>query len=90
MNKLKFPDVSSSCFSVNGGVEVGDSILAFMPHESATLLREKPGIETRERLDHELHKHETSDKFYKPKLDPERTEGDDYASAGSMQEGRDF
>ena len=89
-NRSFFSDAPKILFSVNGGVELGDSILGFMAVKKALDLRTKPSRESIERVKSEGSKHEGNPHFYKPKLSPEVVEGDDFASADALQEGRDF
>src|SRR3990167_3453479 len=89
-NRSFFSDVPRILFSVNGGVELGDSILGFMSVKKALDLRTKPSRESIERVKSEDKRHEGNSHFYKPKLSPERVEGDDLAPADALQEGRDF
>lgn len=77
-------------FSINGGVENGDSILGFMPVAKALYLRNKPSKDSQNRVQSEETKHESHPNFYKAKLDSEQANGDDFASADARQEGRDF
>ena len=90
VNRQNFPDAPRELFSVNGGVEVGDNILAFLPAEIAKKYREDPGIKSRERIDAELNKHRENPNYYEAKLDSEEVSGADDAPLGSIQEGRDF
>ena len=89
-NRSFFSDAPRILFSVNGGVELGDSILGFMSVKKALDLRTKPSRESIERVKSEDKRHEGNSHFYKPKLSPERVEGDDFAPADALQEGRDF
>ena len=89
-NRSFFSDAPRILFSVNGGVELGDSILGFMSVKKALDLRTKPSRESIERVKSEDKRHEGNSHFYKPKLSPEVVEGDDFAPADALQEGRDF
>ena len=90
VNRSYFNDAPKILFSVNGGVENGDSILGFMPIARALQIREKPSKDSQDRVRSEAKKHEGHPNFYKAKLDSERREGDDFAPADALQEGRDF
>ena len=90
VNRSYFPEAERILFSVNGGVENGDSILGFMTVQKAVSIREKPAKDSLNRVKSEEDKHESHPNFYKAKLDSERTEGDDFAPADARQEGRDF
>ena len=90
VNRSYFKEAPKILFSVNGGLENGDSILGFMPYEKAKAIREKPSKESLDRTRSEEAKHEGHPNFYKAKLSPEQTEGDDFAPPDAWQEGRDF
>ena len=90
VNRSFFPDAPKILFSVNGGIENGDAILGFMPVSKALLMRDKPSKDSQNRVKSEEEKHEDHPNFYKAKLDSERADGDDYAPADALQEGRDF
>lgn len=90
VNRVYFSDAPKILFSVNGGVENGDSILGFMTVSKAISMREKPSKDSLDRVRSEETKHESHPNFYKAKLSPERFEGDDFAPADAVQEGRDF
>jgi len=69
-NRLYFPDLSRSLFTAIGTIERGDSILGFMPLKQAVALRNKPGLESLERVRNlPIDKwKEGGDAYYKPKL----------------------
>ena len=90
VNRSFFKDSPKILFSINGGVENGDSILGFMPVQKALAIRNKPSQESQDRVLSEEKKHEGHPAFYKAKLDSEKTEGDDFAPSGALQEDRDF
>ena len=90
VNRTFFKEAPKILFSVNGGVELGDSILGFMPVKKALYLRTQPSKDSLDRVRSEAKKHEGHPNFYKPTLSPEITEGDDFQPAGAVQEGRDF
>ena len=50
VNKAYFPDFPRHLYSVNGGIEIGDSILSFMPFEKALKIREFPSQRSVESL----------------------------------------
>jgi hypothetical protein len=69
-NRTYFPDLSRSLFTAIGTIERGDSILGFMPLKQATKLRQRPGLESLERVRNlpiEKWK-EGGESYYKPKL----------------------
>lgn len=90
VNRLFFKDAAKLLFSINGGVENGDSILGFMPVQKALVIRNKPSEESQNRVNSEEKKHEGHPAFYKPKLSSEEEDGDDFAPSDALQEGRDF
>lgn len=85
-----FPNAPRILFSINGGVENGDSILGYMSFSKALSLRNKPSQASQDRVRSEETKHESHPNFYKAKLDSEHADGDDFAPADARQEGRDF
>ena len=90
VNRSYFSDAPKILFSVNGGIENGDSILGFMSVTKAIKIREKPSQDSLDRVHSEGSKHEGHPNFYKAKLDPETIDGDDFAPPDARQEGRDF
>lgn len=90
VNETLFPDCPRIHFSVSGGVRNGDSILGVMPVAKALAMRAKPSQSSIDRVKSESEKHENHPNFYKAKLDSERFDGDDFAPADAVQEGRDF
>lgn len=90
VNRTFFSEAPKILFSVNGGIENGDAILGFMPVSKALSLRVKPSKDSLDRVNSEENKHENHPNFYKAKLDSEGRDGDDFAPADALQEGRDF
>ena len=92
VNSNYFPEAPNLLFTVNGGVQNGDSILAFMPVKRAIQIREKPSKDSRFRINSEESKYEGHPKFYKAKLSPteEATSEETASSEDAWQEGRDF
>ena len=90
VNRTYFKDAPKILFSVNGGVENGDSILGFMPVKKALIIRTQPSKDSLDRVRSESTKHEGHPNFYKAKLSPEVVTGDDYQPVGALQEERDF
>ena len=103
-NRALFPEVPKMLFSVSGGVELGDSILACMPIAKALAIRNAPSVRSKELLRSRMT---TSRKkpnqvlmsgnpedpnTYMPDLGKEAADkGEGISSApGSMEEGRDF
>lgn len=85
VNRSYFSNAPQILFSVNGGIENGDSILGFMSIEKAMAIRNKPSKESLDHINSVSKKHEGNPNFYEAKLDPEGTGNDDYAPAGSSQ-----
>ena len=50
VNRLLFPDMPKHLFTTNGTIEIGDTILCFMPIEAAINLRLQPGRISSERV----------------------------------------
>ena len=67
LNRSHFPDLPNHLFTVNGSIERGDNILAFVTRQKAEYLRQKPGIESRQRLMATFDKHKDNPNFYTPK-----------------------
>lgn len=65
-NRTHFPELPRHLFTVNGSIERGDNILAFMPNERAKYLRSKPGDESRARIQGQLDKHKDNPNYYVP------------------------
>lgn len=89
VNRSYFNEAPRILFSVNGGVENGDSILGFMPVSKAIAMREKPSKDSQDRVRSESNRHENNPHFYKAKLDSENA-APDYAPEDALIEGRDF
>jgi len=71
VNRSLFEEAPKILFSVNGGIENGDSILGFMPFEKAQAIRNRPIQESLDRVLSEGKKHEGHPNFYKADLSPE-------------------
>ena len=50
VNQRYFPDAPGYLFSANGGVELGDELLFFLPAQQALLLRAQPGKRSNEAI----------------------------------------
>ena len=90
VNKALFPNLPKHLFTTNGGVEVGDAILAFMAKVKAEAIRRAPGEKSRGLLKSNpmvsgevepLKKGQSG--FYKPEDTGEK-------GIEGLQEGRDF
>ena len=90
VNRTLFSDAPKILFSINGAVEEGDCILAFMPAEMALEKRGLPSEKSMSKIKSEEERFKGNPNFYEAKLSPEKTLGDDYAPSDALQEGRDF
>ena len=100
VNRTYFPEAPRYLFSANGGVEVGDAILTFMPAKQAQAIRERPGKLSREKLEAQTTQVEQDyvlmtgnpkdEKVYKPDMPPESVEESETIVPGVKVEGRDF
>ena len=97
VNRRYFPEAPSHLFSANGGIELGDVILFFLPAKQALALRAAPGKRstetirsrvTRVKAGEVLMAGDPSDeRFYQPESG---TDTDTDATAPGLVEGRDF
>lgn len=90
VSRRLFGEAPKILFSINGAVEEGDNILGFMPAERALRKRNRPAEVSTSRVKSQDEKYKGNPNFYEAKLSPEKSEGDDYAPADALQEGRDF
>ena len=98
VNRVFFPEAPRYLFSANGGVEVGDAILAFMPAKKALEIREKPARLSQERLESRMTQVDENyvlmtgnpkdDKVYQPSLPSEAVEETEMTEV--KVEGKDF
>lgn len=97
VNRRLFPQVAEKAkhlFSTSGGIEKGDSILAFMNKEVAVQIRKAPGEKSSAYLKAQLAKGtqpllKGQSGFYKPE-DTSEKEDVGIEEGGGLQEGRDF
>lgn len=99
-NRSYFPDSPRYLFTANGGIEVGDTILAFMPVKQALAIREAPAKLSQERLRGQMTSvgpdtvlmsgNKQSEHIYQPELGPESVESTEEKVPGVLTEGRDF
>jgi hypothetical protein len=87
VNRVLFPKVSPLLFSISGGVEEGDLILACMSKQLAEARMKAVREKSSDLVNAQVRKHEQNPDFYKPKLTSEEEKND---QAGDLQEGRDF
>jgi len=66
VSRILFPDLPNHLYSINGGIERGDTILAFMPKEKAMEIRRKPGEISKDILDSTFTKHKGDPRYYRP------------------------
>ena len=100
VNRAYFPSAPRLLFTANGGVEVGDGILAFIPAKKALELREAPGKKSRDRIESQMTPtgpdytmmtgNPKDERVYQPDLGPEAQETSDTSVPGVLVEGRDF
>jgi len=67
VNRSYFGDLPNYLYTVNGSIERGDNILAFMPKEKAEYLRKIPGQKSREVMQATFDKHKDDPNYYVPK-----------------------
>lgn len=88
VNRTLMRDLSRRLFSINGTIERGDTILAFMPKAKAEMLRRAPGERSQAVVKNvPMRKYETDPRFYQAKLSPAQEAG---YGAEERVEGRDF
>ena len=98
VNRRYFPDAPNHLFSANGGVELGDVILFFLPTKQALIHRYAPGKRSTEILKSRMTKVGTNEVLMTGNPDDERFyepesgsgEEDEGAVVPGIQEGRDF
>ena len=100
VNRSYFPQAPRYLFTANGGIEVGDALLTFMPAKKAQAIREAPGKLSQERLKGQMTHtspdyvlmtgNQQSEHVYKPELGPEAPETSEEKVPGVLTEGRDF
>jgi len=66
VNRRHFGELPEHLFSVNGSIERGDTILAFMPVQKAEVLREEPGQQSIAAIQGLMEKHKNNPAFYAP------------------------
>ena len=98
----EFRDIPRTIFSVHGGVEIGDAVLAVMPVDRALKLRRFPGEISRERIRGQvtpskkkagkmiMSGNPDSENIYEPDTAGEESDADVAAPSHAFQEGRDF
>lgn len=100
VNRTYFPDAPRHLFTANGGIEIGDAILGFMPAAQALSLRKEPGQRSQDRVasrttqveqDYVLMTGNPKDeRVYKPDMGTEEAEEAPASVRGELVEGRDF
>lgn len=69
VNRTHFPEVAVKArhlFTINGAIERGDVILAFMPIAKAEAIRREPGQLSSNIIRSQLSKHKDDPRYYKP------------------------
>ena len=100
VNRTYFPDAPEYLFTANGGIEVGDSLLAFMPAKRALAIRSEPGRRSQAKVSSRMTQVEQDyvlmtgnpqdEKVYKPDMGQEAHEAAPASVGGELVEGRDF
>lgn len=100
VNRTYFPQAPRYLFTANGGVEIGDTLLAFIPIKKALQMREAPGKLSQERLKGQMTQtkqdyvlmtgNQRAPHVYQPELGPETSEASEEKVPGVLTEGRDF
>lgn len=92
-----FSDISKHLFSANGAIEVGDSILFFLPAKQALAIRNAPGKRSSELVNSRITRTQKGvmmtgraedARYYMPEASGSEEESED--KAPGLQEGRDF
>ena len=81
VHRAHFGDLPEHLFSVNGSIERGDTILAFMPVLKAEGLREEPGQKSIEAIKAMMGRHKDNPNYYAP---DEVKKTDELGSKGVM------
>mgnify|MGYP001593738283 CR=1 FL=1 len=99
-NRGYFPNAPRYLFSASGGIELGDTILMFMPVKQALAIREAPGKLSRERLKGQMTQtgpdtvlmsgNKQAEHIYQPELGPESAETSEEKVPGVLTADRDF
>ena len=100
VNRTYFSQAPRYLFSANGGIEVGDAVLGFMPAKKALDLRAAPAKLSQERLRGQMTQtgpdyvlmtgNKKAEHVYQPELGPESAETSEEKVPGILTEGRDF
>ena len=100
VNRTYFPDAPEYLFTANGGIEIGDALLAFMPAKRALAIRLEPGRRSQQKLASRMTKVEqdyvlmtgnpADERVYKPEMGAEEREVAPASVGGELVEGRDF
>lgn len=99
-NRIYFGQVPRYLFTANGGIEIGDTLLMFMPVKQALAIRALPGKLSQERIKGQMTQtgpdtvlmtgNQQAEHVYQPQLGPESAETAEAPIAGVLTEGRDF
>ena len=99
-NRSYFPDAPRYLFTANGAIEVGDTILAFMPVKQALAIRYAPAKLSQERLRGQMTQvkpdyvlmsgNKNAEHVYQPELGPEESETSEEKVPGVLTADRDF
>lgn len=69
VNRTYFPDLPRHMFTVQGSIERGDCILAFIPKKLAEEIRKEPQERSKEMVDSLFNKHANDPNYYNPQGD---------------------
>ena len=75
VNRTYFPGLPRHLFSVNGSIERGDAILAFIKKEIADHMRREPSDKSHDRVQGTLGKHRDDPRYYSPDSGTKDQEG---------------
>ncbi len=75
VNRTYFPELPHHMFTVNGSVERGDCILAFIPRKVAEARRKEPSKLSEERVKGMYEKHKHNPRYYKPEAGTNEADG---------------
>ena len=77
VNRTYFPGLPRHLFSVNGSIERGDAILAFIKREIAERMRREPSEKSHNMVQGTLGKHKDDSRYYSPDSGTSDREGKD-------------
>ena len=100
VNRAHFPNAPRYLFTASGAVELGDTLLAFLPAKQATAIRLRPSQLSQDRIKGRMTKMDadkvvmtgdtSSPHVYNPELGPESAETSETPVPGVLTDQRDF